>query len=86
MSVFGEKMSVSNRIWLQSLTDKELAERLVNCSQEPNYEYNYDEDLELWGFTDVYTTSDGSRFDDLDSAIYYEIWWLNQPHKEDNNG
>ena len=78
-------MPISNRMWLQSLTDRELAERLVGCSQEPDYTYNYDEELELWGFIDVYTTSDGTRFDDMEAAIEHEVWWLNQPREEDKN-
>lgn len=78
-------MSVSNRMWLQSLTDRELAERLINCSEEPDYTYNYDEELELWGFIDVYTTSDGSKFDDLDSAIEHETWWLSQEHSNEES-
>ena len=78
-------MPISNRIWLQRLTDRELAERLVSCSQEPDYAYNYDEELELWGFIDVYTTSDGTRFDDMEAAIEHEVWWLNQPREEDKN-
>lgn len=78
-------MPISNRMWLQSLTDRELAERLINCSEEPDYTYNYDEELELWGFIDVYTTSDGTRFDDMDSAIEYEIGWLNREHRSDES-
>lgn len=71
-------MLINNRMWLQSLTDRELAGLLINCSQEPDYTYNYDEELELWGFIDVYTTSDGTRFDDMESAIEYEVEWLNK--------
>ena len=78
-------MPINNRMWLQSLTDLELAERLINCSQEPDYTYNYDEGLELWGFIDVYTTSDGTRFDDMESAIEYEVEWLNKKHCSDES-
>lgn len=78
-------MPINNRMWLQSLTDRELAERMVSCSQEPDYSYNYDEELELWGFIDVYTTSDGSKFDDLDSAIEYETWWLRQEYQSEES-
>lgn len=78
-------MPINNRMWLQSLTDRELAERLINCSQEPDYTYNYDEELELWGFIDVYTTSDGTRFDDMDSAIEYEVEWFNKEHRSDES-
>lgn len=78
-------MPINNRMWLQSLTDRELAERLINCSQEPDYTYNYDEELELWGFIDVYTTSDGTRFDDMEAAIEYEIGWLNKKHYSGEN-
>lgn len=78
-------MPISNRMWLQSLTDRELAERLVSCSQEPDYAYNYDEELELWGFIDVYTTSDGTRFDDMEAAIEYEIGWLNKERRSDGS-
>lgn len=76
----------SNRRYINELPNRRLAERLVSCSQQPDYVYNYDEELELWGFIDVYTTSDGSKFDDLESAIKYETWWLNQPHKEGADG
>lgn len=76
----------SNRRYINELPNRKLAELTVNYSEEADFDYNYDDELEWCGNIDVYTTSDGSKFNDLESAIDHETWWLDQPHKEDNNG
>ena len=76
----------SNRRFINSLPNRKFAELTINYSEKPDYNYNYDEELELWGFIDVFTTSDGSEFDDMESAIDHEVWWLDQPHKEEPDG
>ena len=76
----------SNRRFINNLPNRKLAELTINYSEKPDYTYNYDEELELWGFIDVFTTSDGSEFDDMESAIDHETWWLDQPHKEEPDG
>lgn len=72
----------SNRRYINELPNRKLAEMLINYSEEPDFDYNYDDELEWCGNIDVYTTSDGSKFNDLDSAVDHETWWLNQPQKE----
>lgn len=73
----------SNRRYINELPNRKLAEMLISYSEEPDFDYNYDDELEWCGNIDVYTTSDGSRFNDLDSALDYETWWLDQPQKGD---
>lgn len=75
----------SNRRFINSLPNRKFAELTINYSEEPDYNYNYDEELELWGFVDVFTTSDGTQFSDMESAIDHEVWWLDQPHTEEYN-
>ena len=77
---------MSNRRYINSLPDRKFAELTINYSEEADFDYNYDDELEWCGNIDVYITSDGSKFNDLESAIDYEVWWLNQPHKEESDG
>lgn len=72
----------SNRRFINSLPNRKFAELTINFSEKPDYVYNYDEEPELWGTIDVFTTSDGTEFDNMQSAIDHETWWLDQPHKE----
>lgn len=76
----------SNRRYINELPNRKLAEMLISYSEEPDFHYNYDDELEWCGNIDVYTTSDGSRFNDVEPAIEHEVWWLDQPHKEGHNG
>lgn len=75
----------SNRRFINSLPNRKFAELTINFSEKPDYVYNYDEEPELWGTIDVFTTSDGTEFDNIQSAIDHETWWLDQPHKEEYN-
>ena len=72
----------SNRRFINSLPNRKLAELLINCSERPDFDYNYEDELEWCGSIDVFTTSDGCVFNDMESAIDHETWWLDQPHKE----
>lgn len=78
----------SNRRYINSLSNRKFAEFTISHSEKPDYDYNYDDELEWCGTIDVWTTSDGTEFNDLDSAIDHETWWLSRPHKEAkaNNG
>lgn len=60
----------SNRGFINSLPNRKFAELTINYSE----------------FVDVFTTSDGSEFGDIESAIDHEVWWLDQPHKEEPDG
>lgn len=73
----------TNREWISNLPINRLAELLVYCIQEPDWDYDYDENLYQSGFTDVFITSDGEKFQCYDEAIDHEIWWLKQEHKEE---
>lgn len=74
----------TNREWINQLPNEKLAELLVCCTEEPDWDYDYDENLYQRGFIDVVITSDGTRFEDYDQAVKHEIWWLEQEHKEAN--
>lgn len=73
----------SNRSYINSLPNRKLAELTISYSEKPDFDYNYDDELEWCGTIDVWTTSDGMQFNDLDSAIDHETWWLDQPHKNE---
>lgn len=64
--------------YIRSLDVKQLAELLVQCESEPEYDYDWDEELQYEGQVDVYVTSDGERFDQYSDAVQHECWWLNQ--------
>lgn len=75
----------SNRRFINSLPNRKFAELTINYSEKPDFDYNYDDELEWCGSIDVFTTSDGSEFNDMESAIDHEVWWLDQPHTEEYN-
>lgn len=76
----------SNRRFINSLPNRKFAELTINYRSEPDYDYDYDDELYQCGTYDVFTTSDGEEFIDMESAIEHETWWLDQPHKEEPNG
>ena len=70
----------SNRRYINGLSNRELAELLINISTVPDYDYDYDEKLVECGTIDICTASDGTIFQDYEDAVDYEIRWLDQPH------
>ena len=72
----------SNRRYINSLPNRKFAELTVSYSEKPDFDYNYDDELEWCGTIDVWTASDGTQFNDLESAIDHETWWLGQPYKD----
>ena len=67
---------MTNREYIQKLSDKELAEMLV-YETETNYgDYDYDDNPIDWYLTE-YITPDGEAFDNLKDAIRHTIEWLN---------
>lgn len=76
----------SNRRFINSLPNREFAELTINHREEPDYDYDYEDEIYQSGYFDVFTTSDGSEFNDMESAVDHEVWWLDQPHKEEPNG
>ena len=76
---------MTNREYINGLPNRELTELLIGYSEKPDFDYSYDDELEWCGSIDVFTTSDGSVFNDIDSAIEHEVWWLKQPHEEGKN-
>ena len=75
----------SNRRYINELPNRKLAELTINYSEKADFDYNYDDELEWCGTIDVFTTSDGTTFNDIESAIDHEVWWLNQPYKEESD-
>lgn len=70
----------SNRRYINGLSNRELAELLINISSVQDYDYDYDENLVECGTIDICTTSDGTIFHDYEDAVDYEVQWLAQPH------
>lgn len=64
----------SNRRFINSLPNRKFAELTINYRSEPDYDYDYDDELYQCGTYDVFTTSDGSEFIGMESAIDHEVW------------
>lgn len=76
----------SNRSFINSLPNKEFAERTISYREEPDYDYDIDDEIYQCGTIDIFTTSDGCEFGDMENAIEHELWWLDQPYEEAKNG
>ena len=78
----------SNRRWINSLTNHELAKHLINTSTIPDYDYDYDDNLVESGTIDTYTTTDGTVFYDYEEAVDYETRWLykERPGEDEESG
>lgn len=74
----------SNRRWINSLTNHELAKHLINTSTAPDYDYDYDDNLVESGTIDIYTTTDGTVFYDYEEAVDYETRWLYKERPDDD--
>ena len=75
---------MTNRRYLESLSDYDFAKHLVQMCEEETVEYDWDENpIDGFPYT-FWLTSDGKRFDsaDYDEAIEHEVWWLRQPRRE----
>lgn len=75
---------MTNRRYLESLSDYDFAKHLVQMREEETVEYDWDENpIDGFPYT-FWLTSDGKRFDsaDYDEAIEHEVWWLRQPRRE----
>lgn len=69
---------MTNRRYLESLSDYDFAKQLVQMCEEETIEYDWDENP-VDGFPYTYwLTSDGENFTDYDEAIEHEVWWLRQ--------
>lgn len=74
---------MTNRRYLESLSDHDLAVVLVEMCEGTTEEYDWDENpTEGYPYT-YWRTSDGEDFLDYDEAIEHEKWWLRQPHREE---
>lgn len=71
----------SNRRHINEMPNRKLAEMLINSSERPDYDYDYEENMYQCGTIDVFHTSDGSEFTDWDEALNHESWWLDQKYK-----
>lgn len=61
---------------IRKMKPKELAPMLVHEIVEPDYDYDYDENIYRCGDIYSYETPDGQRFCDEDDAVEYTIEWL----------
>lgn len=76
------KQTNADRIRAELKDDRKLAELLIRSEHEPDYEYNYEEELEYWGETDYYITPNGERFGDFEEAVTETLDWLKQEVEE----
>ena len=76
----------SNRSFINSLTNREFAELTIRYREEPHYDYDIWDEIHQCGTIDIFTTSDGCEFEDMDEAIEHELWWLDEPYEEASNG
>lgn len=69
---------------LFSLPDKELADYLITTVSEPEYDYDYDENMYYAGDTTWFQTTDGQQFwyNEYEEAIEHQIKLLNSEYTE----
>lgn len=75
---------MTNKEYLLS-SDRALAERLVHMELEPDYDYDWDENLYLRGMTEHWVCPDGEVFGyysvdekDYEAAVQHTMEWLNK--------
>lgn len=74
---------MTNEETIKHLTRKHLAELLIKVEQRPDYDEGFDGEWHYIGDQTYYITSDGQEFwDDYDSALEHECWWLAQKSEE----
>ena len=71
---------MTNIEYIKSLDIRQLAELLVQCDHEEEYEYDWDEEPYFWDLQNIYRTSDGEEYGDFEDAVEHEEWWLKQEH------
>ena len=70
---------MTNEEFLKHLTRKHFAELLIKTEQRPDYDEGLDGEWHYIGDQTFYITSDGQEFwEDYDSALEHECWWLAQ--------
>lgn len=75
---------MTNREYLESLFDQDLAALLIVMCEEETVEYDWDENpTDGYPYT-FWRTSDAEEFSDRDEAIDHEVWWLRQPYRKEN--
>ena len=74
---------MTNEEFVKRLPRKSLAELLIVCHSEPEYDKGFDGEWYQCGARDYYRTSDGLEFcEDYDDALQHECWWLAQQYDE----
>ena len=75
---------MTNEEYIKSLPRKQLAIRLIRIVTEPDYDYDWEENIFVRGTLTYYYTSDGSRYcEDFDSALEHQCWWLAQQRNDE---
>lgn len=74
---------MTNREYMEALSDHDLAAALIVLCEGEDVEYDWDENPieDLYAF---WRTSDGEEFLNYDEAIEHEKWWLQQPYGKEN--
>lgn len=73
---------MTNEQSIKNASRKHLAELLIQRHIEPDYDYDYEDNLYVCNENMWYKTSDGTDFcDDYESALQHECWWLAQEVK-----
>lgn len=70
---------MTNEEYIHSLPRRHLAELLIRTEQRPDYDEDIFGEWDYIGNKTYYITSDGQEFwEDWDSALEHECWWLAQ--------
>ena len=75
---------MTNDQYIRQLPRRQFAEQLIKEVAEPDYDEGLDGEMYECGTYTFFITSDGERFwEDYESAIEHECWWLAQQHSEE---
>ena len=76
---------MTNEDYIKSLPRKELAIALINTSEVPDYGDD-DDGWDIPFMRPVHVTSDRMEFwDNYESALEHECWWLAQEREDDED-
>lgn len=71
--------NMTNEEVLKALPRRMFAELLIKTVTRPEYDEDLDGEIRECGSSDFYVTSDGMEYwEDYESALQHECWWLAQ--------
>ena len=70
--------AMTNGERIRKLTDEELAELLIKTEHEPEFDYDYEENMVYSGDSYYFKASNGEKFDDYKDALKETVNWLKE--------